>query len=128
MEVYRNEFVGVDMDRCLAPFIDVNCNGIYDPIRDGDYPLMPGAEFGRGADQMIWWVSNDDGNNGNRTLGGRVAPSIGMEIQYEAFAYATSDAVNNMTFYRQKLINRGSRRIRLLLLRAICRSRSGRFF
>ena len=36
----------------LAPFVDVNGNGIYNPVLEGDYPLIKG-------DQMIWWVIND---------------------------------------------------------------------
>src|ERR1044072_2322203 len=32
----------------LAPFVDVNSNGIYDPLTGGDYPLISG-------DQEIYW-------------------------------------------------------------------------
>lgn len=109
-------FAGVNIDRCLAPFVDVNCDGKYDPLQ-GDHPLMPGAEFGSGADQVIWWVTNDQGGaNGDASLknfgagfGDPDRGVIGMEFHYEAFGYATNNAVNNMTFYRQRLINRGNR-------------------
>ena len=35
-----------------------------------------------------------------------------MEVQVQAFAYATNDEINDMTFYRFKLINKASDDIR----------------
>lgn len=80
----------------LAPFVDVNNDGKYVPT-DGDYPNING-------DQAIWWVINDKGDIHTETRG----EQIGIEIQVTAFAFSTSNAVNNMTFYRQKLINRST--------------------
>jgi hypothetical protein len=31
-----------------------------------------------------------------------------MEVQVQAFAYATNDAINDMTFYRYKLLNKAT--------------------
>jgi hypothetical protein len=37
----------------IAPFVDVNGNGYYNPLTDGDYPCILG-------DQAIFYVFNDD--------------------------------------------------------------------
>lgn len=102
----------------LAPYVDVDGDGIYN-WEAGDYPdniqLHPNAGnyyceecvthpdilFG---DQTIWWVFNDVGNIHTETGG---AP-IGLEVQAQAFGFATNDDINNMTFYKYKLINRSS--------------------
>lgn len=96
------------MDRNLAPFFDMNNNCIYEPDL-GEYPIVevrgcPSNGESAVPDQMIWWVYNDNGNIHTETDGG----AMKMEIQCTAFSYVTSDDVNNMTFYRYKLINRRS--------------------
>ncbi len=83
-------------ERFLAPFVDVNNDGDYTPSA-GDYPQVLG-------DMAIWWVYNDKGNIHTETG----AAQIGMEVQTLAFAFATTDEINNMTFYKYKLINRGT--------------------
>ena len=50
----------------------------------------------------MWWVFNDKGNIHTETG----ADPIGMEIKAQAFAFATNDEVNSMTFYNYELINR----------------------
>ena len=82
----------------LAPFIDINDNGLYEPLK-GDYPDI----FG---DQSIWFVTNDRGN-----VAGSGSTPIGMEIQTQAFAYVSNDELNNMTFYNNKIINRSTIRL-----------------
>ena len=94
-------------DQGLAPFFDENQNGIYEP-HFGDYPIIEirGCEelsiLPQYGDQMIFWIYNDAGGVHSETGG----IPIQMEIQVEAFAYETNDEINNMTFYRYKLINR----------------------
>ncbi len=56
------------------------------------------------GDQTLWWVFNDKGNAHTETQG---AP-IGMEIRGQAFAFATNDVINNMTFYSYEIINRST--------------------
>ena len=112
----------------LAPFKDVNNDGEYDP-EWGDYPYydidnelchsqiptMEEVEAGtvKGSiladqvikgDQTIWWVFNDKGNAHTETGGS----AIGMEIRAQAFAFATNDEINNMTFYSYEIINRST--------------------
>ncbi|GAA4450827.1 hypothetical protein [Rurimicrobium arvi] len=83
-----------------APFVDVDNNGIYN-WQDGDYP----KSYAQGnPDQFIWWVFNDVGNTKTMTK----TQSIGMEVQTSAFAYKSSDFLNDATFYNYRLINRGN--------------------
>jgi hypothetical protein len=97
-------------DPSMAPFFD-NPNsaiGIYDPF-NGDYPVLdderPANKNGvsKQPDQMIWMVYNDRGNIHTETNG----DPIGIELRTTAFAFATNDEVNNMTFYTTTVINRG---------------------
>jgi hypothetical protein len=105
------DFFGWELpNQPLAPFYDENDDGVYNPC-DGDFPIIEvrGCEVGERngasiADQMTFWVYNDNGNIHTQTTG----DPIRMEIQVQAFGYATSDEVNDMTFYRYKLINRAN--------------------
>ena len=109
----------------LAPFFDRNGDGVYDPVNDGDYPYYdmsnelchtktPTAE-GNGilvdqvikGDATLWWVFNDKGNIHTETKG----QPIGLEIRAQAFAFATNDEINNMTFYSYEIINRSTYRL-----------------
>ena len=92
----------------LAPFFDRTGDGIYD-YNDGDYPkynidgtLDPCDKGLLLGDQTIWWVFNDVGNIHGET--GSLLP-VGVEIHAQAFGFNTNDEINNMTFYRYKIIN-----------------------
>lgn len=111
----------------MAPFYDYNDDGVYDPTT-GDYPYYdinnrlchktnPTYEDLQGitnggvladqmlkGDQTLWWVFNDKGNTHTETQG----TSIGIEVRAQAFAFATVDEVNNMTFYSFEVINRSA--------------------
>lgn len=86
--------------RQLAPFIDENGDGVYNP-NDGDYPELTGH-------QMLWWVFND-------TLG-RHYETNGRPFQFEihgkAYAFncdenlSADEVMNYTTFYQYKIINR----------------------
>lgn len=93
-----NPIVGM---RDLAPFYDNDMNGIYNPRR-GDYPILGGCGSPVYADQMIWWVYNDAGNEHSESGG----QPLGIEVQALAYAFVTSDCINDQTFYRFKIINR----------------------
>lgn len=107
-------------DYYLAPFYDREINGVrnglYDPMTDGDYPwyddilgrddVLCGVDrrvtlFG---DETIWFVFNDKGNVHTESQG----DPIGMEVRAQAFAFATTDEINTMTFYNYELINRST--------------------
>lgn len=112
----------------LAPFYDSDGDGEYNPTA-GDYPYydisnelchtkVPTMDESiegslRGSvladqvikgDQTIWWVFNDKGNTHTETQGS----PIGLEIRAQAFAFATNDEINNMTFYSYEIINRST--------------------
>jgi hypothetical protein len=80
-----------------------NPNGIYNPL-DGDYPVIQIREcpLDNFPDEMFFWIYNDAAGPHTSTQ----AIPIRMEVQVQAFAYATNDEINNMTFYRYKMINR----------------------
>lgn len=88
----------------LGAFFDANGDNVYNPC-DGDYPAIEvkgcptESNF---PDEIVFWVYNDAGNNHTNTNG----QPIRMEVQVQAFGYATNDQINDMTFYRYKLINR----------------------
>jgi len=99
-------------DQDLGDYFDFNGDGIFNAC-DGDFPiiLIRGCEpdvFEDAskliADEMIFWIYNDNG--GPQTLSGPT--SIQMEVQVQAFAYATNDEINDMTFYRYKLLNKAT--------------------
>ncbi|MGZ4060845.1 MAG: hypothetical protein ACXVPU_17555, partial [Bacteroidia bacterium] len=103
----------------MAPYFDANGNGVYDPYA-GDYPdfwlgdgyrpstpLATPCTANLFGDEVLFWVFNDKGNVHSETGGA----SIGIEVQAQAFAFETNDAVNNMTFYHYKVINKSSFRL-----------------
>lgn len=93
-------------DQNLAPFFDWDGDGIYNPAV-GDIPTVEVRGCIYSYDrlpvptQMKWWVYNDAGNTHTASLG----QPMYMEVQVTAFAYSRSDEINNMTFYRYKLLN-----------------------
>ena len=112
----------------LAPFYDADGDGEYDPSR-GDYPYydmdnklchtkiptmeeeINGTMHGSilvdqvlKGDQTLWWIFNDKG--AAHTVSGGQA--IGIEVRAQAFAFATNDEINNMTFYSYEIINRST--------------------
>ncbi|MDR2979318.1 MAG: T9SS type A sorting domain-containing protein [Bacteroidales bacterium] len=56
------------------------------------------------GDETLFWVFNDKGNTHTETGG----EPIGLEIRGQAFAFATNDELNNMTFYSYEIINRST--------------------
>lgn len=99
-------------DYYLAPFFDRNEDGHYN-WEDGDYPwhdihktkeCTVDRTVSLYGDINYWWVMNDKGNIHTETG----ADPIGMEIRAQAFAFASNDEINNMTFYNYELINRGT--------------------
>ena len=56
------------------------------------------------GDQTLWWIFNDKGAAHTETKG----MPIGLEIRAQAFGFATTDELNNMTFYSYEIINRST--------------------
>lgn len=102
--------------RRLAPFVDVNGDGVYEPGTSSlDYPaydIENKAEkdalgfcktklFG---DATLFWVFNDNSGVHTETQG----VPIGVEVRAQAFGFKTNDEINNMTFYSYEVFNRSS--------------------
>ena len=112
----------------IAPFFDRDGDGEYD-YTQGDYPYydidnklchtkIPTMEEEREGtvygsiladqvlkgDQTLWWVFNDKGNSHTESNGS----AIGLEIRGQAFAFATNDEINNMSFCSYEIINRST--------------------
>lgn len=98
-----NTITANDITSKLAPFVDVNKNGIYNPLADGDYPDIRG-------DQMIYFVSNDNGGIHTETM----ASSLGVEIHHSIYAYGCDKTLNNYPelknaiFHHYRIYNRSS--------------------
>ena len=95
-----------DTDAGLAGFFDRDGDDSYEP-EEGDYPVIevrgcPDVQY---ADQMFFWIYNDAANVHSQSLNSR---PMDMEVQVQSFAYQSNDELNNMTFQRYKLINRGT--------------------
>ena len=104
--------VSLGQDYYLAPFYDFDEDGHYN-WENGDFPFLDikqtkecsiDRDVTLYGDLNYWWVMNDKGNIHTETG----ADPIGMEIRAQAFAFASNDEVNNMTFYNYELINRGT--------------------
>ena len=80
-----------------APYNDVDSNGTYDPTID-----IPGVP---GADQTLWFVSNDLNATNTTNLYG--AQPMGIEAQVTYWAYNQTGALGNMYFRKYLLINKG---------------------
>jgi hypothetical protein len=95
----------------LAPFEDLDGDGLYDPNID-----YPGFDLDRQydcrlkeidvlyGDRTLWWVYNDRGNVHTETA----AASLGFEVRAQAFAFSTNDEINNMTFYNYRILNKST--------------------
>ena len=108
--------VDAGQDLYLAPFIDADEDGFYDPTA-GDYPDYgfdltvedcltkdrqdPVPLFG---DDNIYWIFNDKGDAHTETQG----QPIGLEVRAQAFSFNSNDEINNMSFYNYVVINQGS--------------------
>jgi len=90
----------------IAPYVDVDGDNRYNPL-NGDYPSFDQNVTRNIPDMMLFILYNDKGNIHTETEG----LPIGLELQTTAFGYATNDEVNNMTFYRTVVINRGNETI-----------------
>jgi hypothetical protein len=86
--------------RTLAPYVDVNNNGVYDPLTGGDYPDITG-------DQMLYWIFNDNLSSHTETGG----LPLGVEIHASAYAFYcpgipdSNKVLNYTTYYHFDIYN-----------------------
>lgn len=81
----------------LAPFVDVNGDGIYSPSQ-GDYPKIKG-------DEAIYFIVNDKNSNHVNFYN----HSIGIEIHVMIYSFNSNiNTINNTTFVNYSVYNRSS--------------------
>ena len=82
----------------IAPFYDMNADGIYNPGA-GDYPLIRG-------DQAVFFIFNDQAKIHYESRGDK----LGVEIHGMAYAFDRPDdsVLNNTIFFHYDIINRSS--------------------
>ncbi|MEM7038308.1 MAG: hypothetical protein AAF570_15090, partial [Bacteroidota bacterium] len=89
-------------DQYLAPFIDANMDGFYNPADDGDYPCIVG-------DQALWWVFHDDGPHEETD-----SEKLGIQVKATAYAFdcnssqCPSTTIDSSTFYHYEITNRSN--------------------
>ena len=103
----NNILTAEELSENLAPFYDANGDCKYDYTK-GDLPSIKNsctsnAQFAY-ADQMIFWVINDIGND--HTIPANTP--IGVQINCLAFAFQSTDELNNMTFYTYDIYNKSN--------------------
>jgi len=79
----------------LAPYKDLNGNGIYEPA-NGEYPVIRG-------DKCLYYILND--KNPETSIATR---AFGVELHVMAYAFncPSDSAFNNTTFFNYRLVNR----------------------
>ncbi len=79
----------------LAPFVDVNYDGVYDPSV-GDHPCIKG-------DRAVYTIMNDKDN-----VHGSGGDPLGIEVHFMFYQFSTTDYLNNTTFMDVDVYNRGT--------------------
>ncbi|GAB5416090.1 MAG: hypothetical protein Crog4KO_13250 [Crocinitomicaceae bacterium] len=79
----------------IAPFVDVNGNGTYDP-ENGDYPCIKG-------DYAVYTIMNDVGLHF-----GSFGEPINMELHYMFYQYTSIPELENTTFIDVEVVNMGT--------------------
>jgi hypothetical protein len=92
----------------LAPFLDYDADGTYDPD-NGDCPLWQTMlEEGctscdaLSGDMCLYWIDNDMGETESGGM------PFGIEIHNQAYGFVSAGVLNDVTFYKKKIINRGT--------------------
>ena len=93
-----------------APYVDVNHNGAYDPVRTADgYPDPTQGDYPgiAQADQVVWLATHEVPYKSPK--GDHVRPAIGLELQITAWTYKGSLTPSSQTvFVRYRLVNKTS--------------------
>ncbi len=90
-----NNGIALTINTDVAPFVDVNNNGNYEPLL-GDYPLIKG-------DQSIFALFNDNTRPHTET------GSAPLKLEVKLMAYAsTHTSLDNSTFYEYTITNKST--------------------
>ena len=80
----------------MAPFVDLNLNGIYEPLL-GEYPSFNG-------DEAIWWVFSDNGPTHTNSHG----LPLGVEVHVLNYGYHRNTMIDNVVYYDYTIVNRSA--------------------
>lgn len=83
-------------DFYLAPFVDVDNDGIYNPD-NGDYPKIKG-------DMAIWYILNDDQDYHSETGG----PKMKIQMKVMAYAYYCNGCAGNTVYMNYQIKNKSN--------------------
>ncbi len=78
----------------LAPFVDINNNGIYEPT-SGEYPMFKG-------DKAVYFIYNDDRASHTNTWGN----PLSIEVHTMIYQYDRSNFLDNVVFVSYSIFNR----------------------
>ncbi|MBK8564185.1 MAG: T9SS type A sorting domain-containing protein [Saprospiraceae bacterium] len=84
----------------LAPFVDRNGNGKYEPNL-GDYPKIKG-------DQAIWWIFNDEGGGSIHYESNSIPNRAEVHAMAYAFEGSGDENLANTSFYEFTIFNRAA--------------------
>lgn len=85
----------------LAPFVDYNANGIYEPEM-GDHPRIKG-------DEAVYFMVNDDRSANQETR----SPGLGLEVHGMLYSYRNdNEDVQNSIFLSYRIINRSGAEVK----------------
>jgi Secretion system C-terminal sorting domain len=91
-----NAGVALSITTDMAPFVDLNGNGIYEPLL-GEYPDIKG-------DQALWWVFSDNGPTHSQTHG----KPLGVEVHAISYAFNRGTLIDDVVYYEYKIVNKSS--------------------
>jgi hypothetical protein len=96
----------LSLQQDLAPFVDVDSNGVYEP-QMGDYPDLGIRQ------SMVWWVMNDAGNK--KVVEDSIIKTSHLEFQVLASTFSPSNQnqfLNQSLFLDWKILNKGKMKLK----------------
>jgi hypothetical protein len=81
-----NNGLPLTVNEDMAPFVDINGNGIYEPLL-GEYPDIKG-------DEALWWIWSDNGPTHTETNG----RPLDVEVHAMAYGYNRGTLINNVIY------------------------------
>ena len=80
----------------MAPFVDLNSNGIYEPLL-GEYPAIKG-------DQALWWTFSDNGPAHTQTNG----KPLGVEVHAMAYGISRGTLMDDVVYFDYTVVNKSA--------------------
>ncbi len=93
-EARGKDGVLLDVPAGMAPFVDINNDGVYQPL-SGEYPDVRG-------EQALWWLFSDNGPIHSQTNGS----PLKVEVHVLAFAYKRNTLIDNVVYYDYTVVNK----------------------